>query len=388
MRGRGKANGKNRLAQPRVIQGDWREVNALYNDQPRLRSELIKSLKAFNKDGLNELNTKHAKEGEKWGELIIQVLEALQKDDLLEMAVVGAKFDGVTFPRALPFDSQNNKWKFSSIVFNNCEFANHEWTDATLEEMKFTNCEFDGLSWDRINLNNCQFDQCKFLATPSFKSCQGKDNTFSNCKFETASFSWNDFDNLKFNNCDLNGTQMHKCTMQNMEIRSGQALAFKATETRFTSPNLTGIDLKDSKWDQCNFDGGFFDSSVMNGAKFSRSDFDGTIVRDTELARTVWVKNIINDVYLKGINLCYSRLEDNRIDNCDFTKAQLMQTQLIDNTWGNPQFNGANFWDSDYDLVKLSPQQTGLTAEMFKDIEDGGIPYQWDKNLLKHLGLS
>lgn len=120
---------------------------------------------------------------------------------------------------------------------------------------------------------------------------------------------------LNLNVSNFSQSEIHKCTMKEIQLKNSIAVISFWNKTVFESVNFERTDFSESKFIQCRF----------NNCSFLLSDFEETFFSSCEFQNCKFVQS----------KLKKSRLEKTVFQECSFSRARLIQSSFTDCVFEN-----------------------------------------------------
>jgi fluoroquinolone resistance protein len=139
----------------------------------------------------------------------------------LDSGVLASEYENCTFAECDFTGSGLSKTKFINCVFDNCNFSNTSVSNTLFNDVKFHNCKLLGVIFSECNpfVVSLYFEDCQ-MNMASFYKLKLKGILFKDCSLQDVDFTKTDLAHSVFDNCDLQGAIFERTILKSADLRS------------------------------------------------------------------------------------------------------------------------------------------------------------------------
>lgn len=244
--------------------------------------------------------------------------------------------------------------QLNDITFDNCDLASCDLKRAHLKRVHFVNCNLRGTDFQDARLDSPQFIDCD-LTRANFRHARFGDTfievktpkkqrpmlcgvvTFKNCKLYNANMRGNNFTNSCFADSDLSGANLqnvffHQCDFEGVS---------------FERSNLNGGRFAGCKLYKCSFI-----HTYMRRAKFiaysskrtlygypahqvKSNDFENSSFIECNLRQSLFAGQFVKNATFTTSTFLQAAISGCRFVSSKFSKIDLSETRLVGSSWIN-----------------------------------------------------
>lgn len=233
------------------------------------------------------------------------------------------KFSEVSCSRANFVDCAIGRADFKNAVFNqallshalisNCKFLYASFQKALLTGAKIYNCDMNYANlenvtgvyskWQCCLVRKARMAKANFTET-EMEHCHFEDIYADNSCFSGGSFKDVIFDNAILNEADFSYAAISECSFKDANLiriflihghedKTGEEKADKTktiTKTKFTRANFTGAQIRNTIFQECEFDEAILNDAMLVNVVFEECSFRNTQLKDLYMMNVEWRK--------------------------------------------------------------------------------------------------
>lgn len=272
----------------------------------------------------------------------------LSNADFSGSVLTGANFSGTvlkgaTFTGALLADAdfshaRMEQAKLAGVQAVGARFVSAELSGAVLSASDFSGCLFDGANLTGSVVSLSLFADASLTNTKgrglialrtSFAKANLSGSDLRRATVTAADFSRATLDNSCLVEADATQATFDAVQGSGADFSNARMTSSRADkDTHFSNALFSGADLSRSCWERARLTGCRMAGTILDHADFSRTVFIRTFMLNVTARETNFLKAVMTDCDLRGVNFFKASFRHARLSGCDLKDASMFGTDL------------------------------------------------------------